>query len=47
MDMSKLVRVRNRSNSVVIYRVPDMGVRREFAPGEVKMLPAGELIALA
>ena len=47
MDMSKLVRVRNRSNSVVIYRVPDMGVRREFAPGEAKMLPAGELIALA
>ncbi len=47
MDTNKKVKVRNRSNSIVIYRVPDLGVRREFAPGETKMLPAAELIALA
>jgi len=47
MDNNKKVRVRNRSNSIVIYRVPDLGVRREFAPGETKILPAGELMALA
>ena len=47
MDINKKVRVRNRSNSMVVYRVPDMGVRREFAPGETKMIPAEELIALS
>ena len=47
MDNNKKVRVRNRSNSIVIYRVPDLGVRREFAPGETKILPAAELVALA
>lgn len=47
MDNNKKVRVRNRSNSIVIYRVPDLGVRREFAPGETKTLPAAELVALA
>ena len=47
MNNDKKVRVRNRSNSVVIYRVPDLGVRREFAPGETKILPAVELVALA
>ena len=47
MNNDKKVRVRNRSNSIVIYRVPDLGVRREFAPGETKILPAVELVALA
>ena len=47
MDTNKKVKVRNRSNSIVIYRVPDLGVRREFAPGETKILPAAELVALA
>lgn len=47
MNLNKKVRVRNRSNSMVVYRVPDMGVRREFAPGETKMIPAEELIALS
>lgn len=47
MNNDKKVRVRNRSNSIVIYRVPDLGVRREFAPGETKILPAAELVALA
>ena len=44
---SKKVRVRNRSTRVVIYRVEDMHVRREFQPGETKMIPVEELVALS
>lgn len=47
MDMNKKVQVRNRSNRVVIYHVDDMHVRREFAPGETKMIPVEELMALS
>ena len=47
MDMNKKVQVRNRSNRVVIYHVDDMNVRREFQPGEQKLIPVGELIALS
>lgn len=47
MDMTKKVRVTNRSNSIVIYRVDDLKVRREFAPREVKMIPVEELVALS
>lgn len=47
MDMNKKVQVRNRSNRVVIYHVDDMNVRREFQPGETKLIPTGELIALS
>lgn len=43
----KMVKVRNRSTSVVIYHVDDMHVRREFAPGETKIIPESELIALS
>ena len=47
MDTNKKVQVRNRSNRVVIYRVDDMHVRREFAPGETKTIPVEELLALS
>jgi hypothetical protein len=47
MDTNKKVQVRNRSNRVVIYHVDDMHVRREFAPGETKMIPVDELMALS
>ena len=47
MDTSKKVRVRNRSNSIVIYKVDDLRVRREFTPGETKMIPIEELLALS
>ena len=47
MDTNKKVQVRNRSNRVVIYHVDDMHVRREFAPGETKMIPVEELMALS
>jgi len=47
MDTNKKVQVRNRSNRVVIYHVDDMHVRREFTPGETKMIPVDELMALS
>ena len=28
--------VKNRSAGMVVYRIPEMGIRREFAPGETK-----------
>jgi hypothetical protein len=35
--------VKNRSSSVVVYRIPETNLRREFAPGEMKQVPFGEL----
>lgn len=35
--------VKNRSSSVVVYRIPESNLRREFAPGETKQIPFGEL----
>lgn len=32
----KLITVKNRGTGSVVYTVPDMGIRREFSPGEVK-----------
>lgn len=38
-----LYNVKNRSSSVVVYRIPESNLRREFAPGETKKIPFGEL----
>ena len=35
--------VKNRSSSVVVYRIPELNLRREFAPGETKRIAFGEL----
>ena len=35
--------VKNRSSSVVVYRIPETNLRREFQPGETKPIPFGEL----
>lgn len=35
--------VKNRSTSVVVYRIPESNLRREWAPGEVKRIPFEEL----
>ena len=43
----KKVSVKNRSSSIVVYSVPEMGVRREFAPNETKLVPMDELNALS
>lgn len=38
-----LYNVKNRSPSMVVYRIPESNLRREFAPGETKRIPFGEL----
>lgn len=43
IEQTKMYNVKNRSSSIVVYRIPETNVRREFAPGEVKRLPFGEL----
>lgn len=45
--MSKKVSIKNRSNSIVIYNIPEMGIRREFMPNEVKNVTSEELEALS
>jgi hypothetical protein len=47
MENTTKVKVRNRSNSVVVYSVEDLRVRREFMPGEVKQIPLEEIYALS
>lgn len=42
-----MVKVTNRANWTVAYKVPELGVHRRFAMGESKMLSAGELRKLA
>ena len=44
------VKVKNRSNGVSVYTIPELGdkrnIRREFAAGEVKRIDIDELKAL-
>ena len=35
--------VKNRSAGVATYKIPEIGVRRAFQPGEVKKISAEEL----
>ena len=39
----KIYKVKNRSAGVVIYRIPEDNIRREFMPGETKMVTMTEL----
>lgn len=43
----KIYMVKNRSTSVISYRIPDMRVRRVFQPGEVKKISGEELEMLS
>lgn len=45
--MAKIYNVKNRSASMVIYRIPEDNIRREFAPGEVKRISQDELTKLS
>ena len=45
--MGKKVNVKNRSAGSVVYHVPDLRVRRDFAPGEVKTVDSEELTLLS
>lgn len=35
--------VKNRSAGVAVYKIPELGIRRSFQPGEVKQISAEEL----
>ena len=41
--MSTMYKVKNRSAGVACYKIPDLGIRRSFAPGEIKEISAEEL----
>lgn len=45
--MANIKRVTNRSASVVVYRLPEQNIRREFRPGEARNIDYDELIALS
>ena len=47
VNKDTLVKVTNRSNSIVGYSLPEMHITRRFRAGESKELLAGELRALA
>ena len=47
MADTKVVKVKNRSASSVVYKVPDLGIRREFNPGEIKKISVDELEKLS
>jgi hypothetical protein len=38
-----MYKVKNRSAGVACYKIPDLGIRRSFAPGEIKEISAEEL----
>jgi hypothetical protein len=43
INQDTMYNVKNRSSSVVVYRIPETNLRREFAPGETKRVPFSEL----
>jgi hypothetical protein len=45
--MGKKISVKNRSAGSVVYRVPDLKVRRDFRPGEIKTVDIDELRQLS
>ncbi len=47
MDSNKVYNVKNRSAGVVVYNIPDEGIRREFQPGESRKISFGELEKLS
>lgn len=45
--MTQMFNVKNRSTSVTGYTIPDLGIRRTFAPGEIKKISLEELEKLS
>lgn len=41
--MEKIITIKNRSAAQVTYMIPEDGIRRSFAPGEVKKISSEEL----
>lgn len=46
-DMNKMVAVKNRSAGLVVYKIPEHNIRREFNMGETKQIPYQELVWLS
>ncbi len=47
IDKNLFFNVKNRSAGMVLYKIPEMNIRREFAPGEVKRASYDELEKLS
>lgn len=47
MDNKQLFLVKNRSASMVVYNIPEEGIRRSFTPGESKRISYEELQKLS
>ena len=47
MSNERVYNVKNRSAGIVVYRIPEQGIRRVFQPGEVKRISHAELEALS
>lgn len=45
--MGRKISVKNRSAGNIVYNVPDMKIRRDFMPGEVKVVDSDELLQLS
>ena len=43
INETTMFNVKNRSSSIVVYRIPETNLRREFEPGEIKRVSFGEL----
>lgn len=41
------IKIKNRGAATVIYSIPEIGIRREFSPGETKEIPEKELQSLS
>lgn len=46
-DMNKILNVTNRSGGIVIYKIPEHNIRREFNERETKKIPYQELVWLS
>lgn len=47
MDSNKIYIVKNRSDGMVVYSIPEKNIRREFSPGESKKISFEELEKLS
>ena len=47
VDMKKIMSVTNRSAGMVIYKIPEHNIRREFNVNETKQIPYEELVWLS
>ncbi len=47
MPKNYFYNVKNRSSSTILYKIPEDGIRRTFAPGEMKRISYDELLHLS